>query len=179
MTSVTLAMPNMGSVKTFTMVSILEILANAQIPVTIARRDCVLEAQKAGSSHIFFLDSDMMVHGDVIHRLAEHNKAVIGVHYNERNLPLVSTIKMKNREAWTGELPKHIFQCHAVATGCMLIDMQVFEKINKQWFFYEHDENGQIMTGEDMWFCERAAEAGYGIWCDPTIPVKHIGDFGY
>ena len=187
--SVTIAIPNMGAVKTFTMVSLLDLLANTTIPVTIsypvhtyihvARRDCVLEAQRAESSHIFFIDSDMMFRGDILQNLADRNKQIIGVHYNERTLPLVSTVKIKKGERIVGELPKHPLQVHAVATGCLLIDMKVFDNIEKPWFAFDHNEDGQITTGEDMWFCEQAAKAGYGIWCDPTIEVKHIGDFAY
>jgi hypothetical protein len=57
--------------------------------------------------------------------------------------------------------------------------MQVFDRIDTPWFFYEHNDEGDIVTGEDMWFCEQAKKAGYGIWCDPSVEIKHLGDFGY
>jgi predicted O-methyltransferase YrrM len=30
--------------------------------------------------------------------------------------------------------------------------------------------------GEDLAFCIRAKKAGFKIWCDPTIPLNHIGE---
>jgi hypothetical protein len=187
--SVTIAIPNMGSIKAFTFSSILDVLAQTKIPVNVsypihtyvhvARRDCVLEARKAGSSHIWFVDSDMMWRDNPLEQLASHNKHIIGAHYNERTLPLVSTVKVKKGERYVGKFPDHPFQCHAVATGCLLVDMQVFDAIETPWFFYEHNESGEITTGEDMWFCEQAHKAGFSVWCDPTIQVKHIGDFAY
>lgn len=187
--SVTIAMPNMGTVKTFTMTSILDVLAQTSVPVNfsypihtyihVARRDCVLEAKKAGSSHIWFVDSDMMWRGNPLEQLAKHDKHIIGAHYNERTLPQTSTVKIEKGKRHVGKLPDHIFQCHAVATGCLLVDMQVFEKIEKPWFFYEHNDEGEITTGEDMWFCEQAHKAGFGVWCDPSIELRHIGDFAY
>jgi hypothetical protein len=189
LTSVTVAIPNMGTVKTFMMMSLLDVLAQTTIPVNIsypihtyvhvARRDCVLEARRAGSSHIWFVDQDMMWRGNPLKQLASHGKHIVGAHYNERTMPKVSTVKIKKGERFEGELPKHIFQCHAVATGCLLIDMQVFDRIDTPWFFYEHNDEGDIVTGEDMWFCEQAKKAGYGIWCDPSVEIKHLGDFGY
>jgi len=34
-------------------------------------------------------------------------------------------------------------------------------------------------VGEDVAFCQQAAEAGLEIWCDPTITLSHIGDYHY
>ena len=33
------------------------------------------------------------------------------------------------------------------------------------------------MSTEDIVFCKRAKEAGYGIYCDGTIACGHIGSF--
>lgn len=192
-TSVTVAIPSMGSIKTFTVASIVHILGTMKIPVYFslpvhtyiheARRICVEEARQTGCSHLFFLDSDMLVCGDVIMKLAEHNKMVVGALYNEKKMPPVHTVKvMENGKLEiknTDNLPRQIFKCYAVATGCMLIDMRVFDKLEKPWFFYNYFEDGRIDYGEDVWFCDRVQKAGFDVWCDPTIDIRHIGDFAY
>jgi hypothetical protein len=114
LTSVTVAIPNMGTVKTFMMMSLLDVLAQTTIPVNIsypihtyvhvARRDCVLEARRAGSSHIWFVDQDMMWRGNPLKQLASHGKHIVGAHYNERTMPKVSTVKIKKGERFEGEL---------------------------------------------------------------------------
>lgn len=190
--SVTIGLPSMGSIKTLTVASLLDNLIHLKVPfafsypmhslVQVARRDCVLEAQQAGSSHLCFIDSDMMFPGDLITRLAERNKPVIGVNAHEKRLPLVSTVKIgvDKPENWKAEdMPKAPFKCFAVGTGLMLIDMRVFEKMEQPWFAFSHHPDGSLDYGEDVWFCKRVREAGFEVWCDPTIPVGHIGDFAY
>lgn len=183
----------MGSVKVFTVTSLIDIIANdphiksfsfpSHTYTHEARRIVIEEAQQVGSSHVFFLDSDMAVKGDVIQRLAKHNKSVVGAMYNERRHPLTSTVKIKKDGELvnfvTTELPKSIFQCYAIGTGCMLIDMKVFEKMEKPYFFFSTFEDGSMDYGEDVWFCDKVQKAGYSVWCDPTIEIRHIGDYGY
>jgi hypothetical protein len=33
--------------------------------------------------------------------------------------------------------------------------------------------------GEDLYFCRKARAWGLEVWCDPTIEIKHIGDYEY
>lgn len=183
----------MGSIKLFTVTSIIDIIAKDPHPKNFslpsytypheARRIVVEEALSVGSSHILFLDSDMVVKGDVIQRLANHNKAVVGAMYNERRLPLTSTVKIKKDGEFvdfnTNDLPKSLFQCYAVGTGCMLVETAIFEKLEKPWFFFSSHPDGSMDYGEDVWFCDRVQKAGFSVWCDPTIEIRHIGEYGY
>lgn len=190
---VTIGMPTMGNIKTFTVMSIINIMASDATPKSFsfpvhtyvheARRICVEEARQAGATHLFFLDSDMAVKGDVIQKLAYHNKKVVGAMYNERRFPLTNTVKMQKDGVTTSfqgeELPKQLFKCYALGTGCVLIDMEVFDKIEKPWFGFTYFEDGKMDYGEDVFFFDRLHKAGYDVWCDPTIPIKHIGEFAY
>ena len=145
-----------------------------------ARRQIVLEAQKYKATHLLFLDTDMEVEGDTVLKLMAHGKEVIGVNYYQRGLPLISTVRMKTPETGlhtVAKVPDTLFECDAVGSGCMLVDMRVFDIIEKPWFFYKYDES--YPTGEDVWFCEQVKKAGLHIWCDPTIPVGHIGEYKY
>ena len=42
-----------------------------------------------------------------------------------------------------------------------------------------HPVTGELIRTEDTWFCEQAAKVGIKTYCDPTLGVKHIGDFQY
>ncbi len=61
--------------------------------------------------------------------------------------------------------------------GWVLIKKGVFEKLPYPWFAPKMQvfESGEVqdMCGEDVSFCLDAMEAGYEIWCDPTIRVGH------
>jgi hypothetical protein len=149
-----------------------------------ARRDCSQEALDVGASHLMFIDSDMVFPDNGILRLASLNKRIIGANYNRRTLPLTSTVKLSNREGQLIEvpgdqIPKQPFKCYAVATGFMLIQVDVFKELSRPWFYYEYLEGKDTTTGEDVGFCKKAREKGIDVWCDPTIEVRHIGDYAY
>lgn len=131
------------------------------------------------AGHLFFLDSDVVVPTDIIGRLLGQRKEIIGASYNHRSLPLRSTVRIADE---TGKLvkaamPQEPFRCYAVPTGAMLIDLSVFDRIERPWFHVE--ERGAELMGDDVWFCQQATKAGIEVWCDPRIPVKHLGDFPY
>lgn len=148
------------------------------------RNKCAQEALDIGASHLMFVDSDMAYPDDGIAVLASRDKQIIGANYNLRYLPLRSTVKMSNEKGVLldvpgDQLPKIPFKCYAVATGFMLIQTEVFRRIEKPWFFQEWDPIRQSIIGEDVYFCKKARGKDIGVWCDPTIEVKHIGDYKY
>src|SRR3990167_457179 len=44
---------------------------------------------------------------------------------------------------------------------------------------FESNDKGELVCGEDMWFCRKAIKAGYDIWADSTVKVGHLGEFEY
>lgn len=148
------------------------------------RETIVKQALELDYTHLMFIDTDMLWSPGAVQRLLEQKKPVIGAAYNERRFPLQSTLKMADKkgnvisvkqEDW----PKKTFKCHAIATGFMLIDLSIMKDIPKPWFFFDTTEEGEFHMGEDIWFCEKVREAGFSIYCDPTIEVAHIGNYLY
>lgn len=132
-------------------------------------------------SHILFIDSDMSFEKDSAVKLIERKKDIVGVNCYQRKLPLVSTviISSEKKMSLTKENPEVFMTCDGLATGFLLINLEVFKKISKPWFFFELNKDGETITGEDYWFCEKAKKAGFDIWVDFSIPIKHIGDYLY
>jgi GT2 family glycosyltransferase len=114
----------------------------------------------------------------VLERLLSHNKDIVGANYNRRSYPSQSLTLFKCLAGtyYNKELPKTLFECDAIGTGCLLIKADVFKKISKPWFFYGAEDR---MIGEDIYFCEKAKEAGFKIWCDPNLEVGHLGEYIY
>jgi GT2 family glycosyltransferase len=144
----------------------------------------VREAQARKCSHLWLLDNDMYFPDDVLLKLVAQDRDIIGAAYNMRKLPLTTTVKFADEHGTliakdAKDIPVVPFTCHSVGFGCTLINMQVFEKIEQPWFYCAHNAAGEMETGDDVWFCRQAAKAGYDIWADPTLGVKHIGDFAY
>lgn len=149
-----------------------------------ARRDCAKEALDVGASHLMFIDADMSFEEGGILTLASRDKRIIGANYNLRKLPLMSTVKMSDKEGKLIEvpgdkIPTYPFKCWAVGTGFLLINTDVFRELPQPWFFYDYKADDSSTIGEDIWFCKKAREKGIDVWCDPTITVRHIGDYAY
>jgi hypothetical protein len=73
---------------------------------------------------------------------------------------------------------KEPFECRAVGTGFMLIRLDAIKDLPRPWFALGTDEQNEVI-GEDVHFCDAAREHGIEVWCDPRIPVGHIGDYTY
>lgn len=146
------------------------------------REAIVTDALSMGSEKILFIDTDLEFPPDAMRRILEHRKAIIGGAYNEKRLPPVSTVKLDDGKGGyvtgSGRMPDKPFMCAAVATGFLALHLPtITAKMQPPFFEYDHQEGW--MAGEDIYFCQKARRAGLEIWCDPTIPLRHIGDYDY
>ena len=132
--------------------------------------------------YLWLIDADMAIPADTLARLLAHGKELVGAAYNYRGLPVRTVVKLKNA---AGEiiipdtLPDTLFPCHAIGSGCKLIETEALARIPQPWFALEWDEHGCLVKTDDVWFCEQAAKVGITTYCDPTLQVKHVGDFLY
>jgi hypothetical protein len=124
-------------------------------------------------THVLMLDSDMVFPADTLLRLLGHGKPIVGAMYVRRCEPfdlLGETLEPFGRG-------KPLVDVARLPTGCMLISTVVLRKLKYPWFRWEHgDEVGQV-TSEDMYFCDRAREAGLKLWCDVALTqeIEHVG----
>ena len=163
-----------------TAASIIKTIRNTDIPVIFqngvyihSNRNIIIDkAKELGHTHVFFVDHDVVFEGDTLDRLLEHDKDIITANYNQRYLPSIPTVKGEFKES-------EIFKCEYIPMGCTLINLSVYDKLEKPYYFYEHDKEGKLVTSEDYYFCNNAKKEGFTLWCDPTIKVEHIGDYHY
>jgi len=140
--------------------------------IVSARGKIVEMAIEQGATHVLFVDSDMQFPEDALERLLAHNLDIVGVEYNKRCLPLTPVQKPLDTPSDT------LYKCEYVGTGLMLINLKVFKKIPQPWFNFGR-KGTEVVIGEDVWFCNTARDAGFDVWCDPTLEVKHLGDYAY
>lgn len=165
------------------------VLATEGYTTAQGRIYCVIQAQKAECTHILYLDDDMLFEPDTIDRLLAHGKEIVGVNAYSRALPLSSTVGLMDKDGnylqpdkhteWEMRIPDGLFECFSIGTGVLLIDMKVFDAIEKPWFKFDMHEDGYMRQGEDTWFCTQAKSKGYKIYCDPTLKIGHIGNYIY
>jgi len=149
---------------------------------TIAEnRNCLAaRAIRSGATHMMFIDDDMVFPEDTIMRLLAHNKDIMGVKYQPRQVSSNHATGMFKTNIEPDQIPTdRIYPCDGVGTGIMLINLDVFKKIERPWFDFITHEVGMIITGEDFYFCYKAKDAGCEVWADPTLQIGHIGDFTY
>lgn len=182
---VAIAMACNRGIQPKTVTSLLELVAHSKVDFFVIAEEgytisenrayCVAQARQNDCTHLLFVDDDMIFPPDTLEKLLAHQKEIVGTLYHSRKLPLTPTVELLEGT----EMQKELFKVKAVATGIVLIDLKVFEKIDKPYFDMEHHESGYTTMGEDSWFCRQAERKGIGIWCDPTIHIKHIGNYNY
>ena len=185
-----IGIPTGGTVKTKTLFSIVQLVKRMPTVNILTKETSVIhqnriniakEAIKGGCTHLLFIDSDMVFETDAIQALIKRNRDIIGARYHQRKFPLTAVLTIQDRQGNTviNEMPDGTFECASVGTGFMLIKLSIFKHIPQPWFFFEQDDEGNMIVGEDMWFCYKAREAGFKVYYDPTIKVGHVGDHIY
>lgn len=152
------------------------------------RNELTKLAKSHKSDYLMFIDNDMTFPNSGIQRLLDADKDIIGVHYNARPKPgtnkLISTVKTADpfNDVDFGKVtegfPAQTFKCFSVGTGFTLIRMNIFDRIPFPWFESGETEKDGPYT-EDVDFFRKANEAGFEIYCNPTIKMGHIGTQEY
>ena len=141
--------------------------------ITDNRNNGVVAARKHDATHLMFIDSDMIVPADALVRLLAHRKDVVGACYPQRNPPYrLHGRGLDGKESWG----KGLVEMSRLPTGCMLIDMAVFDASPKPAFHLGIQADGQVI-GEDYLFCDGARASGFRVWCDYDLSaeVAHLG----
>ena len=160
------------------------ILTNAKgCYVDNGRNECVRIAQEKGATHLMFLDSDMMFPGNTLERLMSHKKEIVGCIYSRRVAPFTNLGTPKDKAMSKVGGDTVLLEMDMVPTGVLLIDMKVFERIDKPYFQRPMRDmpTGPEPMGEDVHFCERMRVAGYKLWADVPLSAQigHIGTAVY
>ena len=193
-----IAFPVQGTVMSNTAFSLAHAVRNVPFDVDIVfRKGCdivgsrtwlVKKAQEINATHIMFIDHDMyfppvkMEDGRTIspiQALIERDKDIIGAPYNFRQLPKKSTAHALIEGS---EKENDIYRVADMGTGFLLIKTSVFWKrggAENEWFMFGRGEDGELIFGEDAWFCRQAIKRGFDVWADPTLGVGHIGEYTY
>lgn len=158
--------------------------------VSVARNQIVLEAQRQKMDRLLFIDSDMVFPHDAYLRLSQYMEIdgvdVIGCNYSKRNGSGLSTGIGLDKKRLTGEVDEKngIIEVAGLGCGFLLIDMKVFDKLEKPYFKHiylpgKEDDPipGKRMLSEDLYFCNIVRGAGMKVWCDTALSrqVGHVG----
>lgn len=157
-------------------------LSNVGSLTALARNQIVDLAKQQECKYLMFLDTDMTFPPDTILRLMKHQKDVISGLYFERYAPHRPVIRQNvpGGYALADYTKGDLIEVTATGGGCLLINMEVFDRLEKPYFDYRLEkaekDHGikETFYSEDLVFCEKVRAAGYKIWCDTTIRCGHL-----
>ena len=190
MVKVLIAMPtpDTGLMHTKTFVSLIDMIKPQKFDFYFSRggyidsqRNSAVDAllRDKEATHIFFVDSDMVIPKDALARLFKQEKDIVSGLYFHRNPP-----HKPHLYRIVGELLEAIddygsglVECDAVGAGCLLIKRGVFESLTGKVNVAEGVSQFFVTTptvGEDIFFCELAKENGFKVHCDTSVKCGHI-----
>ena len=147
--------------------------------ITMNRSEIVKFAQEHKSSHLLFIDSDMTFPSNALLELLNWDKDIVAATAckREEGLQQPIGIPFDSNEAMTN---KRLIKMRFVGMPFMLIKTSVFDQFKKPYFAEPIDENGDLIP-EDNFFCMKALEAGFDIWCDLglSMNIGHLGTKEY
>jgi hypothetical protein len=150
-----------------------------------ARNAHVEDFLKSGADILFFLDSDVVPPNDLFDLVLDHEKwSLAGAPYPVFMTPagvdrpqLVFTAYKGRAGHGLGaaDIPKEGKEfIDGLATGCMFIKREVFDKLAKPYFEFTYEaESRKMVEGEDLGFCRKVNDQGFKFYVDFSKVCKH------
>lgn len=140
----------------------------------------IFERARKNNEDLLIIDSDMTFRPDQVHAIFEHLKdkdiitgtTVIG------EPPYEPAIFTRTEEDYESIKPEEgvnrVDACGAFFLG---VSKDAIKKLPENPF--RQIEEGDILHGIDISFCQRATDAGLDIWCDTSLSIGHLRMRGY
>jgi hypothetical protein len=164
--------------------------------VSRARNLIAYDFLESDCTDLMFIDSDITFNAEDVFRLMAWNSdpvkgIVAGIPVaRKKGKVYISTLDVdENRHVQMN--PMGLVRALRVATAFMIIRRDVFTTLREahpEWAyiddrlqdgkthsFFDFKSTPEGYVGEDYTFCDRAREAGFEVWIDPTIKLGHMG----
>lgn len=136
-----------------------------------------------GYDYLFGVDSDIILPKDCLSKMIVHDKDIVTGVYIQR-IPGTHTIEVYGVPPQGGmvhipydDLKRHhgLVEVAGCGFGCVLVKRHVLEGIEYPHFQYKSAIHHKDTVSEDVYFCMKARDNGFRVWCDTTILCDHIG----
>jgi len=149
-----------------------------------ARNKIVDIALEENVKKIMWIDTDVFVPVDCITRLMSTGKRLVSGVYYMKKLPPQPILykKLGDGPYWRYPVNK-VFKIEAAGFGCVLEDMKVIDKFDKEGVPYFKENwvytkpNGKkvkVKIGEDYWHFVKAKELGVQPYCHSGVLCDHV-----
>lgn len=141
------------------------------------------DALSMGLDWLLWLDSDMRFPPDTIARLLESGHDIVTTNAPKRKEPIGSTAHRWSDEEKKqvlidiSETSDEIVEVNACGFAVCIMRAEVFNRIERPWFWTPYLEDYDLIVGEDYYFASKAQQAGIKIMCDLELSeeIGHIG----
>lgn len=155
-------------------------------PVAEARELIAEQAIKQNVRYLFFNDTDVTIPAHAIRQLIFHLEhhpkyAIAGAIYCHKSPPQNPMVFRGNGLGpyWDWKVGE-VFDVSGIGMGATLIRVEAFKNLPKPWFKTVDDVTPWMdgicqasLWTEDLWFCKRLEEAGWGIMADGGLLCQH------
>lgn len=161
-----------------------------------ARNDLVRQALNNDSTHVLFVDQDMVIPEGSLKRLVQHDVPIVGGSYWGKDdyftpvsfhldpfrriyeledcpvAPTEAELPEGVADCWCGKPDDHLHSIGGTGMGCTLITTELFRQVrdhfgDEMWFSSKE-------TGEDIHFCTRVHEIGIDVYLDGFVQCGHV-----
>lgn len=146
--------------------------------VYFARENLARYAIANHFSHVLWLDSDMVFDDEIVEDLQFSGKDFVTGIAHSRRPPFSSCLFTEifpGVEKWKGDYPRDTFKVAACGMACVLMRVDVLDKVRETFGTMFQPMTNPITYGEDVAFCWRASQVGYEIYAEPGVKVGHVG----
>ena len=193
---VMIAIPNLGEIDTRLVMKLMRwtvaptnwaqvsvVMPIGHIPHDSARNYCIDQFLGTDDTHLFFVDADVVPPNDALHKLLEADKDVISglyptVWYDKTKMEFFRRHNVFSHIEKDGELVeakgKDIQKIAHAGGGCLLIKRHVIEAMTKPYFLFEYNDDGIMITGEDVYFGKKTEKMGIKTFAHFDVVCNHI-----
>jgi hypothetical protein len=165
------------------------IIAIENVATDEARNKIVKHAQEIKARYLWFVDADTAPPAYAARKLVvdlescpdEKVMVAAGI-YCVKNDPTEPIVYKKNGAGafWKWKVGE-LFECEGIGTGCMMINMKVFEHLEEPYFKTvdresDNPEIAKFQGTDDIYFCQKVVDAGFKIIADGAVLPIHWGD---
>ena len=151
--------------------------------ISAARERLIDEARDQGFSHGLFVDDDMSFTPNTLHVLANRQLPIVGCNYRfrEPNGDFTALALDRKSRIQTSEESSGIEPCYHTGFGFCLIDLNIFDRLERPWFLIGYNTLSKRYTTEDIGLARRLEDTDISWYVDHdgTKLVKHRGFYDY
>lgn len=148
--------------------------------IAAIRNNLIEQALSEDCTHIVMMDTDQRYPRDTLTKLLNHNLPIVGAKVHRRYSPF-DPLLIRGRIGKYWKVPDEEWENHdglievdATGTGCLMIQSEVFKKLEYPWFKILPTRGKRRAVGEDIYFCSKAKKAGFPIFVDVSIEIGHF-----